>query len=506
MGLYNPVVHNQGDFNTMIKKKQDDAFKYDFIKVNVRTGKGEIAKSGNFETIAWVSDGQGTPIVQIRQTQQPLKDHLLVQRSGTWTEVGAYDATGDNGSGVTGLSEDATALVRTQWSSLKEGGSPYAVLTRHDIATNAEAIFYAAPDRDVSSTIHDEWTDRVIGARYIGDKVETRYFDPQRQALQNGLQDAFPGLSVRIVSWATSKNTVMIAAEGPRQPETYYLLDRTTHQTQFIASSYPELKDSDLGEVKPYSYKARDGMDVPAYITLPPGKTAKNLPVVVLPHGGPDDRDYIRFDWMAQFLANRGYAVFQPNFRGSSGYGHKFTEAGLKQWGLKMQDDITDGVRKLMIDGIADPKRICIVGASYGGYAALAGAAFTPDLYACAVSWAGVTDLPVQLGTEVRDGGAQSQIASFWKSRMGDDLAQLTATSPARNADKVKCPILLLHGKNDTTVELNQSKLMNEALLKANKPVEFIAFEGEDHYLELADTRIRVLKEMERFLKQHIGN
>ena len=154
--------------------------------------------------------------------------------------------------------------------------------------------------------------------------------------------------------------------------------------------------------MKPYPYKARDGLDIPAYLTLPPGKAPKNLPVVVMPHGGPDYRDYIGFDWMAQFFANRGYAVLQPNFRGSSGYGHKFTEAGLHQWGLKMQDDISDGVKKLIADGIANPKRVCIVGASYGGYAALAGATFTPDLYACAVSFAGISDLPRAIAPNVR--------------------------------------------------------------------------------------------------------
>jgi dipeptidyl aminopeptidase/acylaminoacyl peptidase len=261
--------------------------------------------------------------------------------------------------------------------------------------------------------------------------------------------------------------------------------------------------------VQPYPYKARDGLDIPAYITLPPGKPLNKLPLIVMPHGGPDARDRIGFDWMAQFFANRGYAVLQPNFRGSWGYGHKFTDAGQLQWGLKMEDDLTDGVKKLVADGMVDPKRVCIVGASYGGYAALAGATLTPDVYACAISFAGVSDLPKMLAQERARYGKDSQTVSFWTTRIGspfDDSEQLRATSPARHADQVRCPVLLLHGEGDTTVPIEQSEIMNDALKSAGKQVEFIRFPGEDHYMNLADTRIRFLKETEAFVKKNIGD
>ena len=208
-------------------------------------------------------------------------------------------------------------------------------------------------------------------------------------------------------------------------------------------------------------------------------------------------------------MANRGYAVLQPNFRGSSGYGAKFTTAGLHQWGLKMQDDITDGVKKMIADGIADPKRVCIVGASYGGYAALAGATFTPDLYACAVSFAGVSDLPGMLLSERTRNGNESVVTAFWKSRIGDsidDAVQLAATSPAGHASQVKCPILLLHGDGDTTVSISQSETEEAALKAAGKSVRFVRLEGDDHYLRLAATRVQVLKEVEAFLAANIGN
>ena len=288
-----------------------------------------------------------------------------------------------------------------------------------------------------------------------------------------------------------SKDKVIVAVQGPRQPPVYYFLDRVKHEATEILSAYPELTATDLGEMKPYPYVARDGQRIPAYLTLPPGKPAKNLPTVIMPHGGPDARDVMGFDWWAQFLANRGYAVLQPNYRGSKGYGRKFTEAGLHQWGLGMQNDITDGVKKLIADGITDPKRICIVGASYGGYAALAGAAFTPDLYACAMSFAGVSDLNEFLFAQRSDTGEYSQSVSFWTSRIGsdwDDSKKLQDTSPALHAEQVKCPVLLMHGEGDTTVRIKQSELMYDALKAAHKDVEFIRFSGEDHYLNFADT------------------
>ena len=368
------------------------------------------------------------------------------------------------------------------------------------------------PGYDVESATVDPWTERVIGGRYSDDKSEVHYFDQKLQALQEGLEKAFPGLSVHQGSSNLDRDKLIVAVDGPHTPLTYYYLNRTTHQATEVASAWPALKSTDLGDEIAYPYKARDGLDIHAYLTLPPGKAPKNLPVVIMPHGGPNCcRDEIGFDWWAQFLTNRGYAVLQPNFRGSSGYGLKFEQAGFHEWGLKMQDDITDGVKKLIADGIADPKRICIVGASYGGYAAEAGATFSPDLYACAVSWAGVSDLSELILTGMRgptdfDSKAYSALTEQIGSN-ANDYERLIATSPDHHADQVKCPILLMHGEADTTVRIDQSEMENKALLKAGKTVEFIRFTGgEDHYMNVADTRIRMLKETERFLAKYIGN
>ncbi len=376
------------------------------------------------------------------------------------------------------------------------------------MTTGKESPLFANEKYDVDDSLEDPWTGRVIGVAFADDKLEYLYFDPAMEKLQRGLEVAFPGLSVHAVSWDLAKDKLIVMVDGPRQPTAYYYLNRTTHEATQLASTYPNLDEADLGEMKPWPYKARDGLDIPAYLTLPPGKAPKNLPVVIMPHGGPGARDMLAFDWMSQFFANRGYAVLQPNFRGSTGYGQKFEEAGYGQWGLKMQDDVTDGVKKLIADGIADPKRICIVGASYGGYAALAGAAFTPDLYACAVSFAGVSDIGKMLRSDATDYGANSWAVSEMNRSVGDrydNSGQLAATSPAKHADAIKCPVLLLHGAGDTTVRIDQSEAMRDALQAAHKSVQYVRFEGDSHYMLLADTRIRVLKEAEAFLKKNIG-
>jgi dipeptidyl aminopeptidase/acylaminoacyl peptidase len=482
----------------------DDVFTYDLYRVNARTGEGTRVAGGGHYTNEWYLDGQGKIVARLDETKQPLVDHLLLYRDGDWHEAGTFDAEADKGADVAGLSADGTALVR-----YARGKNSLRNLTEMDISSGKEKVVYSAPGYDVSDTIVDEWTDRIVGVSYEADTRKDFYFDPKREALQRGLEQAFPGLTVGARSLDAAQDKVIVVTDGPRTPPSYYFLDRTTHQATPIASAYPKLAEADLGEMKPYAYKARDGLDIPAYLTLPPGRAPKNLPAVVMPHGGPDARDEMSFDWWAQFMANRGYAVLQPNYRGSSGYGHKFTEAGLHQWGLKMQDDISDGVAKMVADGIADPKRVCIVGASYGGYAALAGAAFSPSLYACAVSVAGVSDLPAMIHEERGRYGKHSSELSFWISRIGsldDDSEQLRATSPARHADKVTCPVLLMHGDGDTTVPISQSELMYEALQGAGKNVSFVKLEGDDHYLALAASRIRILSEIESFLATNIGS
>jgi dipeptidyl aminopeptidase/acylaminoacyl peptidase len=471
------------------------------FRVDTRTGVGTVEQDGGTGTGQWIMDGNGHVVARVDNSFEPRVRHLMLYKNGGFHEVQRYDGEVDSGNGVAGLTLDGKALVT--WGRT----DGHDALQRFDLESEKPGgTLFADPHYDVAYTLSDEWTYRIDGASYMADKMEYVYFDPSRAALQRGIEAVFPGKDAHAVSVTRDGKHAIVVVAAPDTPPTYYFLDRDTHAATRIASEYPGLTAADLGTEAPYPYKARDGLDIPAYLTLPPGKaSAKGLPLVVMPHGGPDGRDGIGFDWWAQFLANRGYAVFQPNYRGSSGYGLAFTQAGLHQWGLKMQDDITDGVKKLIADGTADPKRICIVGASYGGYAALAGATFTPDLYACAASISGVSNLGRMMNREKMVNGRRSGAVAFWDTRIGDDSAQQDATSPALHADQVRAPILLMHGRHDTTVPYNQSEMERDALQTAGKTVTLVTFDDDDHYMTLASTRLQMLTALERFLAANIG-
>ena len=227
----------------------------------------------------------------------------------------------------------------------------------------------------------------------------------------------------------------------------------------------------------------------------------------MLPHGGPESYDSIGFDYMAQFFAQKGYLVIQPNFRGSTGFGYHFRDAGRGKWGREMQDDITDSLAHFVEAGVADPERACIVGFSYGGYAALAGGAFTPDLYKCVIAGAPVSDLPMMLNQERRDHGSDHWVVAYWKRVIGDSRKErelLKDVSPANFAESFQAPVLLLHGDDDTVVPIAQSRRMEARLKRADKQVEFVRLKGEDHWLSIAETRIQALEAMGSFLDKHL--
>jgi dipeptidyl aminopeptidase/acylaminoacyl peptidase len=340
-----------------------------------------------------------------------------------------------------------------------------------------------------------------------GSDTKIRWLDAQAQHRYDAVKRDFPDKQVFIYGWSTDGSRTLAKVESPSAPPVYYLIDFKTHHADIAAEEYPALESAALGEFREITYKARDGTAIPAYLTLPPGKQPGTAPLVVLPHGGPNARDYPRFDWMVQFLATRGYAVLQPQFRGSTGFGEAFERAGYRQWGGLMQDDVSDSVKAMIDQGIADPHRVCIVGMSYGGYAALAGAAFTPTLYVCAASVNGISDLQafIQETAPTQDrwlryvSAAQSQ----WKERLGSGSA-LDAKSPINHAAAIRIPVFIGYGTGDGIVANEQSLRMAEALRKAGKPVTLVKLPDEDHWLSRAETRTQLLKELESFLKEHL--
>jgi len=370
---------------------------------------------------------------------------------------------------------------------------------------SGETILYVDPSADVDGVVLDPFTRTILAVQAGGLQQRFHWLDADAQSRFEKATRPFKDRRIGVTGQSQDGNRLVLNVSGPSHAPVYYLVDLTAHTADIVGEEYPGLVNAELGEVRGITYSARDETKIPAYLTLPPGVEARNLPMVVLPHGGPESHDDFDFDWWAQFLASRGYAVLQPQFRGSSGYGDSYRRAGYKQWGGLMQDDVTDGVKAMVAQQIADPKRICIVGASYGGYAALAGAAFTPDLYKCAASISGVSDLPTMLGaTKVRSGD-ESDLLAHWRDSIGAPTDKsVIEHSPARAADRITIPILLLHGLDDTVVPIAQSEIMAAALDKAKKKYAFVKLKGEDHWMSSGDTRLQIMTELEKFLAENL--
>jgi dipeptidyl aminopeptidase/acylaminoacyl peptidase len=352
---------------------------------------------------------------------------------------------------------------------------------------------------DAVSALYHPVTRRLAGFAAHDDWFRYDVFDPLLKKLTDGLPIVM-GKEYRwsITDYAEDPRKMIVYGESAQDPGTYYFCDFTTGDVKTIYSNYPELPEDAVTEKQPFDYKAADGLGIHAYLTLPRGSTPKNLPLVVLVHGGPEARDYAGFDWQAQCLASRGYAVLQPNFRGSSGYGEAFVRAGDGEVGRKMQTDLSDGVRHLVAQGIADPRRVAIMGASYGGYAALAGATLDQGVYRCAVSVAGISDITYYakwLSPEYHSG-------QVWLRRLGDPAGH-DDISPARRAAWAYCPILLIHGEDDSVVKYEHSVRMEKALKAAGKPVEFLTLKGQDHWETVSTARIQMMETILRFLSKH---
>jgi len=354
---------------------------------------------------------------------------------------------------------------------------------------------------NISRRITDNRTDRLIGYEIEGDRPSYHFYNPFHQKVIEAVQKAFPGLSMELVDWNDSFTRLIVKTEGIGDPISWHIVDIKSGKADTLGTSYP-MVSSDVGPMKMVRYTAQDGLEIEGVLTLPPGRDPKNLPVIIFPHGGPTARDYPDFDWWAQAFASRGHAVLQPNFRGSSGYGADFEQAGHGEWGLKMQTDISDGLAHLVKQGIADPKRACIMGASYGGYAALAGVTLQQGLYRCAVSVAGVSDVTKMVRTEMSESGRNAKVRRALQAEIGNHK-DLKMVSPIRFADRADAPILLIHGKDDVVVLYDQSNDMEIALRRAGKPVELVTLKSEDHWLSKSETRMEMLEAAMAFITKH---
>ncbi|MEM6538553.1 MAG: S9 family peptidase [Pseudomonadota bacterium] len=423
----------------------------------------------------------------------------LIVRTGTedkWRDISHRVAQGAPDFRIFGFSSDPNIAYAISGHEFDVPG-----LYEYDIRRdNFRNLIFHDRNREISTLFLDRDTGAVRGVGAA--ESDPIWLDEEIRVEIKRMQITFPGKQVRLVRESIDKDFAIYDISSPTEPSRYHIRNRQTDKVFVLPSNYPELSNQQLAFVTPIKYTARDGLEINGYVTLPAGTESlaqtANQPFVLLPHGGPTARDFLRFDYWAQFLASRGYGVLQMNFRGSTGYGQSFERAGNKEWGQSMQDDITDGANWLVENGYADANRLAILGGSYGGYAALMGAVKTPDLYQCAVSFAGVTDLPARLKrirAYIGGRAAEQYIGNLWTDR-----DKLRENSPALQADKITKPILLIHGEDDRIVDVNQSRKMRGALKRRNKDFKYIELPNGSHGLRTYKNRLTFLKETEAFL------
>lgn len=491
-------IFEDGQHLLLALPASEDTYDHAVYKINVYTAQRSHYANSRKRVTDWIADQQHRVRIGIGRDSESVTAYWVCDVDGSnWrllSQGGAFDAEVMRPLGF-GL-DPHLLYVRAAHEGLQ-------AVHRLDLRKPGAALelVYADPKRDVGSSLIRDGRGEVVGVGVtnIGDSSAS-FWDPRFKEWQAAIDKALPGSYNHIDSCSRDSRVLVIESEPKGRPPRFQLLQLGDKPSmQLVAQSYPELEGVEIGAKKSISFKARDGMEIHGYLTLPPHAVkGKALPMVVFPHGGPQSLDGPDFDYWVAFMADRGYAVLQVNFRGSTGYGQAFMEAGLRRWGLEMQDDLTDAVAEAVRRGVADPARVAIVGASYGGYAALMGAAKTPDLYRGAFAFAPVTDLHLYAAEAVDDYGRDTI-----RRQIGDpsaDRKQLMDTSPCRLAARIQVPVVLVHGTLDRQVEHKHSVLMAEALKAAGKPHEFITQKGGDHQLSHLPYRRQLFTALEQFL------
>jgi dipeptidyl aminopeptidase/acylaminoacyl peptidase len=466
------------------------------FRCDLTTGGERLLREGTEATQEWVVDADGRVVAEEDYSEQGQRWSIQVLRGERLEEV-AWGRESIDFPHVLGFGpSDDTLLVQ----STEDGDSVWRLLFMKD-GTFGPPM---AEHHTLDEPIEDGLTYRLIGGMRIDDESHYFFFDSTMEARWQSILKAFPDERVRFVSSSADFMKIIVRVDGPRDGFRYELVDLNTRKAEPIGDVYEGLKHP--LEARRITYSAADGLAIPAYLTLPSGQPPNHLPLIVLPHGGPADRDTADFDWWSQALAAQGYAVLRSNYRGST-LNRRFLAAGFGEWGRKMQTDLSDGVRYLAKLGIVNPARVCIVGASYGGYAALAGVTLDPGVYRCAVSVSGISDLRRMLLWTDRAAGQGNKIGvRFWDrfwGASGPNDPVLERLSPIAHVDAVSVPVLLIHGRDDTVVPFEQSELMFEALQRAGKDVELVTLKHEDHWMSHSETRLQMLEACVAFLRKY---
>ncbi|WP_417479279.1 alpha/beta hydrolase family protein [Maricaulis maris] len=472
------VFIGDGGFNYLLNANNEPVVRYAF-------------DDGEFELWSNLDDSGWERVYAENLTRERFR--FGARRSDSWvgrmTNMAGLDATGQYGYFSSRVNNDRSAVFRFNFQTNEIEGP----VVQSDLA-------------DVGGFIRDWRTNAVIGVRWAEERQHVEYFDETFANIQTQLEGYFPDSNVSITSWDEGFTKVVISISGGQTSRSYYLLDRNTGQMAFLSGAYSRIPDEAIAPVEVVHYTARDGLELFGYLTTPPGREASDLPLVMMPHGGPQARDNYGFDPWAQFLAARGYAVFQPQFRGSDGFGRNFITMAHGEWGRTMQDDVSDAVHHLVETGVAARDRVCLFGWSYGGYAALAGATLTPELYRCTIAGAPVSDVFEMM--EYETGRFRGASVTYWAEYIGDwrsETEYITRISPALNASDVQAPMMIIHGTDDLIVPFEQAELMAAAMEAAGKPYELVAIQDGPHqsYRMTVDNSRELYTALERFLFEH---
>lgn len=497
VGLVDDLKNNPDEM-LMAMNKRDKRF-FDVYRININNGDMEMLAENPGNIVGWLTDHEGK--LRVATTSDGVNTSILYREQET--EPFRVIIT-------TSFKETIAPLFFTYdnkylYVSSNIGRDKQAIF-KYDV-DNAKFLeeIYEHPEVDVSILLKSDKREKITGVAYHTDKRFYHFFDQEREELQKNLEKRLPGYEVVITDMSRDETKVIARTYSDKSMGAYYFYNLSNDDFRKLVEVSPWLEEKYMADMQPIKYISRDGLTIHGYLTLPKGLTPNDLPVVINPHGGPWYRDYWGYNPEVQFLVNRGYAVLQMNFRGSTGYGRKFWEIGFKKWGKEMQDDITDGVKWLIEEGIADPKRVGIYGGSYGGYATLAGLAFTPDLYACGVDYVGVSNILSWF----------KAIPPYWEplremfyEMVGDpekDKELLEAASPVFHVDKIMAPLFIAQGANDPRVPKAESDQMVEALKARGIEVPYMVKDNEGHGFANEENRFDFYRAMEEFLGKHLG-
>lgn len=471
-------------------------------RVDTRTLASKRVETPRREASEYIADTNGavrimgmTPIAQSGYTKPVVRYSYRRTADAEWEPLGEFNMLTREG-----FNPYAVDAAQNVVYGFKREGGRQALYTVALDGTQAQTRVYGHPDVDVDGLLRVGRSRRVVGASFATERREAVYFDPELKRIAASLARALPASPlIRFAGASRDESKLLIWAGADVDPGRYYVYDKAKRSLGRLAASREELEGVALAPVKAVTYKAADGTPVPAYLTLPPGSAGKDLPAIVMPHGGPGARDEWGFDWMSQYYAHRGYAVLQPNFRGSSGYGDAwFQKNGFQSWATAI-GDVVDAGRWLIAQGIAAPRQLGIVGWSYGGYAALQSAAVAPDLFKAVVAIAPVTDLG-----QLKADGLRYTSGAMARDFIGSG-PHVRAGSPAQNAKAIVAPVMLVHGTLDSNVLIGQSRLMKEKLSDAGRTAELIVYPELDHYLSNATARADMLRRSDAFLRSAAG-